>query len=197
MSKLGGKPLQPHRKKNPAVSIVFRPTMNLKLTRRIHFWSAVRRYASERWLESYGWTKTRSSWLLPTWHPKYHKDRELHGRGDLSGYDLKHACNSQEAHGAIRDEKAMLPLGIKQATPFPSYVTWRPFQLCVLTVANLFAVAALTSHTAWVVSLLMLLAVAFLGLGTFIGWKTKRDCELDWAEERLNKGTSHEEHDPD
>lgn len=178
-----------------------------KSTRPIRFWRAIRNFASAQWLKSHGWIEVRDGWLLPDWHPKLKKlnqttitDRYF-GTKDPNifkelgePYDLKHACNSQEAHACRRDDEDMLPRPGQKAPAYPAYLHLRPFQACVLWAAMACNFEAVVFRGHWSSSLFLAVSVA-LGLSlVWIGWKARRDWKLDWAEERLNRRSSHEIH---
>ena len=178
-----------------------------KATRPIRFWRAIRNFASARWLKAHGWIEVRDGWLLPDWHPKLKRlnqttitDRHF-GTKDPNifkelgePYDLKHACNSQEA--CTRDEGLMLPSPGQKAPAYPSYLTHRPFQGCVFIAAIICNSEAIILKGHWSSSLFLIAAIALGLTSLWIGWKAKRDWKLEWAEEQLNRRSFHEIHRP-
>lgn len=104
-------------------------------------------------------------------------------------YDLNHALNSQRAHTRVQTV-AMLPKPEHKAPIFPSYVTWRPLQLSVVGLANVFGIASLLFRGHWSSYLYLLSSIMLIGLSFAIAWKTRRDWELDWAERQLQRGKS-------
>jgi hypothetical protein len=178
-----------------------------KLTRRIRFWRTIRNFASAQWLKSHGWIEIREGWLLPDWHPKLQKRMQAAAQARYFGtkhpnifhelgepYDLKHACNSQEA--CTRNDVVMLPQPGQKAPTYPSYLTHRPFLPCVFLAATICNAEAVILRGHWSSSLFLAAAVALGLTSLWIGWKAKREWKLDWAEEKLNRRSFHEIHRP-
>lgn len=171
-----------------------------KQTISIRFWRTLRDYASAQWLKAHGWTEVRNGWLLPEWHPTlriFKKNERWAAAYSISPartaallhlgepYDLKHACNSQEAYTTNYRRTTSHPRNVAPA--YPSYVMFRPFHWCITTLANSCLVGAYLAPFSWLAYSLLALSVAILLINVRLMLKARRDWQLDWAEEQLIK----------
>lgn len=172
----------------------------------IRFWESVTRYAESRWLLANGWRRTRGGWLLPDWHP--HKRRmkgttrlvrDMKDVEDVIGdamapappkkepYDQQHAANSQRAHcnkGTVQwSNKAAQSI----ATP-PSLARARPYLYVLVCLTNVLLVCGDVTKGWWVLAQMFFLAAGLSFCVTcWFAWRTRRDIELDAAEQLLGK----------
>lgn len=188
----------------------------------VRFWLKIKEFAERRWLKAHGWIEVRDDgWLMPHWHPTLKRYNATYGgtkgrakvlafavgkntktfknRVDTAikelrePFDLNHAANSQRAHTKLKTPN-MLPDSSIKVTEFPAYVRWKPLQLAVFALANVLGVASLYFVNTWLGLALWFVAVSLVIVSFCIGWKARKDWELDWAETQLSRGTHRDIH---